>query len=272
MPFTGSHPAAVLPFLRTGLPASALVAGSLAPDLPLYLPGGPDWPTHGLLAVFTLDVVLGAALWTVWHGLLARPALAAAPAGLRRRVSAPPGLRGRLRSPRAAGSVLAGLAVGAATHVGWDQFTHWWGWGTRHVPALSAPVGSALGEDWYGYDVAQHASTVLGAAVLAGWLVAWWRRTPSRPGDLRDTAWAVWAGLLALGAVAGVTAATGAPDLLQAGFLGATAGGAAMAVAAGLGAVAWHAARHRRSRVPLRSPRGPDPARPARRRPGGPPR
>ena len=39
MPFTGSHPAAVLPLLRTPLPASALVAGSVAPDIPFYLPG-----------------------------------------------------------------------------------------------------------------------------------------------------------------------------------------------------------------------------------------
>ena len=37
MPFTGSHPAAVLPLLRTSLPGSALVAGSLAPDVPFYL-------------------------------------------------------------------------------------------------------------------------------------------------------------------------------------------------------------------------------------------
>ncbi len=246
MPFTGSHPAAVLPFLRTGLPASALVAGSLAPDLPFYLPGRPDWPTHGPLAVVTLDVVLGAALWVLWHGLLAGPALAAAPAGLRRRVSAPAGLRVRLRSPGAGARVVAALAVGAATHVGWDQFTHWWGWGTRHVPALTAPVGSALGEDWYGYDVAQHASTVLGAAALAAWLVLWWRRTPSRPGDLRATAWAVWAGLLALGAAVGVAAAVRAPDVLRAGFAGATAGGAAMAVAAVLAAAAWHVAQRRR--------------------------
>ena len=36
MPFTGSHPAAVLPLLRTSLPASALVAGSLAPDVPFH--------------------------------------------------------------------------------------------------------------------------------------------------------------------------------------------------------------------------------------------
>ncbi|MGY1830793.1 DUF4184 family protein [Geodermatophilus sp. SYSU D01180] len=243
MPFTGSHPAAVLPLLRTGLPASALVAGSLAPDLPYYLPGRPDWPTHAPLAVVTLDVVLGGLLWASWHGLLAAPALAAAPAGLRRRVHRPPGLRDRAGSPRAVAGVLAALAAGAATHVGWDQFTHWWGWGTRHVGALAAPVGHLAGEDWYGYDVAQHASTLLGAAALAVWLVRWWRRTPSRPGDLRDTAWVVWAGLLALGAAAGVAAALRAPDVLRAGFLGVTVGGGVMVAAAVLGAGAWHVAR-----------------------------
>jgi uncharacterized protein DUF4184 len=243
VPFTGSHPAAVLPFLRTGLPASALVAGSLAPDLPFYLPGRPDWPTHGALGIVTVDVVLGAAAWALWHGLLAAPARAAAPAGLRRRVRPPAGLRARLSSVRAVAGVLTALAVGAATHVGWDQFTHWWGWGTRHVPALTAPVGSALGEDWYGYDVAQHASTLAGAVVLAGWLLRWWRRTPSRTDDLHGTAWVVWGGLLALGAVVGVAAALRAPGLLEAGFAGATAGGAVMAVAAGLAAVAWHARR-----------------------------
>ena len=105
-------------------------------------------------------------------------------------------------------------------------------------------MGSAPGEDWYGYDVAQHASTLVGAVVLAGWLARWWRRTPSRPDDLRGTAWAVWGGLLALGAAAGLTAALRVPGPLQAGFDGATAGGAAMAAAAGLAAAVWHA-RHR---------------------------
>lgn len=46
MPFTGSHPAAVLPFLRTPLPASALVVGSIAPDVPFSLPVTPPWETH----------------------------------------------------------------------------------------------------------------------------------------------------------------------------------------------------------------------------------
>ncbi|SFP00961.1 protein of unknown function [Geodermatophilus dictyosporus] len=247
MPFTGSHPAAVLPFLRTGLPASALVAGSLAPDLPLYLPGMPEWPTHGALAVVTLDVVLGGVLWALWHGLLAAPALAAAPAGLRRRVTARVGLRPRLGSVRAVAALVAALALGAATHVGWDQFTHWWGWGTRRLPLLRAPVGHLAGEDWYGYDIAQHASTVLGAVVVAGWLAVWWRRTPAGPGDLRDTAWPVWAGLLGLGALAGGAAAVRAPDVLRAGVAGATTGGAVMALAAGLAAATWHVRNRLRS-------------------------
>ena len=51
MPFTGSHPAVVLPLLRTPLPASALVLGSTAPDLPHFLPGPFPWPTHSALAV-----------------------------------------------------------------------------------------------------------------------------------------------------------------------------------------------------------------------------
>ena len=59
MPFTPSHAAAVLPFLRTPLPASALVAGSVAPDLPYYLPGDLSWETHSALAVVTTDLLLG---------------------------------------------------------------------------------------------------------------------------------------------------------------------------------------------------------------------
>jgi hypothetical protein len=70
LPFTGSHPAAVLPLLRTPLPASALVIGSLTPDLPYYVPirlAGfyPPvtlrGPTHTLWGVLTLDVVIGGA-------------------------------------------------------------------------------------------------------------------------------------------------------------------------------------------------------------------
>lgn len=53
MPLTGSHPAAVLPLLRTPLPASALVDGSIAPDVP-SLPVELLRPTRTALAVVGL--------------------------------------------------------------------------------------------------------------------------------------------------------------------------------------------------------------------------
>ncbi|MFJ2778051.1 MULTISPECIES: DUF4184 family protein [unclassified Kitasatospora] len=69
MPFTLSHPAAVLPLLRVAgergpLVASALVAGSMAPDVPFFaeslFPGvyGRGRLTHRWWAVPTVDVAI----------------------------------------------------------------------------------------------------------------------------------------------------------------------------------------------------------------------
>jgi hypothetical protein len=240
VPFTPTHAAAVLPFLRSPLPASALVIGSITPDLPFYLPVGFPWRTHTALAVVTTDLVLGMAAWAAWHGLLAEPALAAAPAGLRGRVPGPaPGLAARLASaPRVAWTLLA-LVVGAATHVVWDEFTHPRRWGPERVTALAETWGPLPGYRWL-----QYATSVLGGVVLLVWLVRWWRRTPVRPGvPLPGVRWA-WLLLGVVGTAVAVVAAVAAPDLGAAIFAGATwGGGAALVVAAAL-AGTWHV-RHR---------------------------
>ena len=88
MPFTGSHPAAVIPLLGTGLPASALVIGSMSPDIPYYFPfSTASWPTHSWLGMFTIDPLIGLAAWLLWHGLLSAPALAYAPPDVRCRLT-----------------------------------------------------------------------------------------------------------------------------------------------------------------------------------------
>ncbi|HEX2199303.1 MAG TPA: DUF4184 family protein, partial [Burkholderiales bacterium] len=65
-------------------------------------------------------------------------------------------------------AVLASLGAGAATHLAWDALTH-----ERFVV--------------HGFQLLQHASTVLGSAILFAWLARWWRRTPPRelPARLR---------------------------------------------------------------------------------------
>jgi hypothetical protein len=242
VPFTPSHAAAVLPFLRTPLPASALVIGSVAPDLPYYLPVELPWDTHTAAAVVTVDLLLGGLAWVVWHGLLAEPALAWAPGALRARLhDVPLGLAARVRSVRGILLTALALAVGAATHVLWDEFTHAGRWGTANLPALARDWGPLPGYRWL-----QYASGLLGAAVLLGWLLRWWRRAPQAPLPTPPAAWPAWAAIAGAGLLAGVAAALAAPDVRKAAWLGATWGGGAALAAAVLLAAVWQVRRRRR--------------------------
>ncbi|WP_280665032.1 MULTISPECIES: DUF4184 family protein [unclassified Kitasatospora] len=180
MPFTFSHPAAVLPLLRGvrgrgPLIASALVAGSMAPDLPYFaeswLPGvyGQGALTHRWWAVATVDVALAGALLAGWHGVLRAPLLAALPEPWGAAADAATARRGQRRGRRpgqwpgggeAAAFVLS-AAVGAATHVGWDAFTHQGRAGVRLLPALNREVaGVPL------YAVLQYGTSAAALAVL----------------------------------------------------------------------------------------------------------
>jgi hypothetical protein len=246
VPFTGSHPAAVLPFLRSPLPPSALVIGSLAPDLPYYLPLPQWYATHTALAVGTSDLLLGLLAWAIWQGLLAGPALATAPAPLRARLARfRPGLRDRLATGRQLLLLVAALVLGAATHVLWDEFTHPRRWGPEHLPALAANWGPLPGHRWL-----QYASSVVGVAVLLVWSIRWWRRTPPAPVEPhRATRW-VWPLLAAVGLVAGTAAALHAASLDDAVFPGARWAGGAVLVAGVLLAAGWHVTARSRSGEP----------------------
>jgi hypothetical protein len=260
----------VLPLLRTGLPASALVIGSMAPDLPYFVPvtvGGYSLPadlgttTHAGWAVVSLDVLIGALAWLLWHTLLAAPGYALAPESFRARLATAgvrPGTVDRISSPARVVAVLVGLAAGSATHVGWDEFTHPGRWGARHVGLLAGSWHGLEGHRW-----AQYASGVFGAAVLLAWLWRWWRRTEPAPvASFRAAPWSGpadavgspprpgtgWAASIVIGsgAVTGCWAAFTAADLRAGLFFGATRGGAGAMIAALLLALGWHASARRR--------------------------
>lgn len=240
MPFTPSHAAAVLPFLRTPLPASALIAGSVAPDLPFYLPFELPWPTHTAGAVVTTDVLIGLAAWALWHGLLSAPAVRAAPAALRARLTGiPVGLRTRSSSATRVAWTLLALAVGAGTHVLWDEFTHPRRWGPETFPVLAGQWGALPGYRWL-----QYGTSVLGGLVLLGWVLRWWLRTPARGSVPRGRRWP-WVLLGTVGAAVGTAAALPAGDLGEAIYDAATWGGGTALALAVLLAAAWQV-RHRR--------------------------
>lgn len=243
MPFTGSHPAAVLPLLRTPLPASALVAGSIAPDIPFYLPLELPWATHTAVAVVTVDVLLGGLAWALWHALLAPAAASASPTGLRGRISGVPlGLRRRLRSVRAGGLVLLALVCGAGIHVLVDEFTHPGRWGATHLPVLAEAWGPLPGVRWLDYALG-----VVGGVVLLAWLARWWQRTRAVPAPARPRWWLPWAAVVVAGLGGGLSAVEGAPDPRSAAVAAAfRGGGVVLATAVVLALAAVLSARVRR--------------------------
>jgi Domain of unknown function (DUF4184) len=170
MPFTGSHVAAVLPFLRWGLPPSALVIGSMAPDAPYYLPVPVDGGgSHTLPGVVGADLLLGLAVFVVWHSLVGPAVAALAPPAVRRRLTGfAPGLR---VAPRYLVAVVVALLLGSLTHVVWDSFTHVHGWVTERVPLLRADLGPLPVYRW-----AQYLSGIVGGLAIAGWSARRWRR------------------------------------------------------------------------------------------------
>lgn len=193
MPFTPSHVAAVLPFVRTPLFPAALVIGSMAPDLLYYVPiRVPRDLAHSPVGIFTVDLAFGIAVFVLWQLVFRQPVVDFMPPWLRSRLAAMPwsGLRpAGMGWARWAMILVVSLLLGSITHVVWDAFTHE-GWLVSQLPWLQAPIGPLPAFRW-----AQHASSLAGALLIAGWVLAWARRTrptsaPGRAGTpLRATAW-----------------------------------------------------------------------------------
>ncbi|MEU4700019.1 DUF4184 family protein [Nonomuraea dietziae] len=162
MPFTLSHVAAVVPLRRlTWLDPWALAIGAMVPDLPIFLPFLPDYAHwHSPIGVVTIDLFSALVLLAAFHLIFRLPLVALLPEHLAGRAAT------LTPSPRIL-PVVAGAAVGAATHVLWDSFTHSyasgvWGWSWLDHEVLGViPV----------FRVLQYTSSVLGLAFVAWW--AW---------------------------------------------------------------------------------------------------
>lgn len=244
MPFTPAHPACVLPLRRLGLPMSALVVGSMAPDAPMFWGWVvPDVPwavyahTHSWLGLFTTNLVVGVVAWALWEFVLRAALFDGLPSWLRERstpLAAP--------APRGLGLLWAvplGVLVGAATHVGLDEFSHRGRWAAAHVAWFRETHAGLVGTSWV-----QYGAGVLGLAVLAIVLVRGvWRATPrARPRTAPRLAALTWQAPLAVGlltAAASMAAWASGTPLARLAYGAVTTGGALMVLAALAFAVVW---------------------------------
>ena len=185
MPFTLAHPAAAVPLARLLRPyavLSALVVGSMTPDLIMFVPLGiTRQQSHSLGAVLWFCLPVGLVLLVLFHALVKRPVLLLLPDAAGRRL-APYGRRHGVIGHCNLASVAVCLMLGALTHIAWDSFTHRSGWVVQALPWLDTIVCHLPGYSVRVYKILQHGSTALGTVLLAYWIVRWWCRESSADG------------------------------------------------------------------------------------------
>jgi hypothetical protein len=177
MPFTSAHPAAVLPLLRLrwhGISASALIAGSVAPDmeylLRMKLTGG--WG-HTVTGAVFFSLPIAITMVMVFH-LLKKPMIGALPHYFQRRLQ--PLIRFSFFSyfQQHPFACILCVITGITTHLIWDGFTHANTIFEKNIPFLSSVIHIPYMPSWPVFRYLQHLSTAAGTLYVV-WV---FRRQP----------------------------------------------------------------------------------------------
>lgn len=177
MPFTLSHPAAVIPLRRWNLIFSALVAGSMAPDYSYYLPLMPGKSfTHSIPGIFLFCLPLGFFVLVLFHKVLKMPLLSLLPGNHRLRLLNYATGFTFLPFKRLL-YILISIVIGVITHLLWDAFTHVYGFGVELFPVFLQPLFYIGTRPIAIYTALQHLSTAIGLAIIFIWYWRWYRMT-----------------------------------------------------------------------------------------------
>ena len=181
MPFTLSHAASALPFRKLKPVWPALVIGTFAPDLQYFIwISDEDRSGHHFPGIVLLAIPLALLLLWLFERCVKGPAIELLPDNLQRRLQdkiQPLSFWGRRRFA----SIVIWIAVGIATHVLWDSFTHFSSWIGERWSFLHQTVQLPFHHHPMVYKILQHGSTVFGILILATWIAAWYRRTSPVP-------------------------------------------------------------------------------------------
>lgn len=182
MPYPIAHPAAVIalhPLLGAHGVASALVIGSIVPDLWPLIPGLERPQSHSLGAILWFCLPLGVVLYLAYHLIIKRPLFDLLPDWAAARLG---GLMEPGRSlPRQGWAAISlSLALGALTHVAWDALTHADGAVVEAFPIFKTMLLDGGRYRLALYQVLQHGSTLLGALFVLWWCWRWMQRAPRR--------------------------------------------------------------------------------------------
>jgi hypothetical protein len=179
MPYTLSHPLAVVP-LRRWCPArfnlAALVIGSMSPDFGYFV----DLPAayaHTIQGMFVICLPTSFLVLSLFY-LLRWPVCFILPQP-HRAALAPLAFKMPTLTFRGLAIAAISVLVGALTHIVWDSFTHDYGWPVQQFEILRAPLFQIQGRVVRTYDVLQILSSLVGGAGLMLLYFLWLRRQPN---------------------------------------------------------------------------------------------
>lgn len=170
MPFTFSHPAIILPFVRVRsafISISCLVAGSITPDFEYFLTMKATGRfSHTLPGAFVFCLPVALFSVYIFHAIVKKPLINNLPIYFQNRLNDLHDFDFLENFKQHTTGYLVCLLVGIFSHIAWDSFTHVNAYFVDRFSELSKPLDSVLLPPWPLYRFFQHGSTVIGALVI----------------------------------------------------------------------------------------------------------
>ncbi|MFI2741639.1 DUF4184 family protein [Zhouia sp. PK063] len=170
MPFTFSHPAIVLPFLKFSkkwFSATGLIIGSMVPDFEYFIRMKVfSIYSHTLLGIFWFDIPLAVLLYIIFYQIVCTPLVYNLPYFLRSRSNALLSFDWKNYMTTYWPAVLISMLIGTASHLLWDSFTHAHGYFVMRFSILTHSV-TLFHHHFPLYKLLQHGSSLCGIIVIA---------------------------------------------------------------------------------------------------------
>jgi hypothetical protein len=159
MPFTFSHAAVVLPFLKNKrVSATGLLIGTFAPDLEFFFRMRMQSEiSHKFSGVFLIDLPLSILVVLLFHQIIKKPLLTNLPLFFQQRLKTLKQSDWLSYFNKNKTTVFFSFFVGVLTHLIWDSMTHWDGYLVLRSTFLNQKISHVAC-----YDILQYLSSLIG--------------------------------------------------------------------------------------------------------------
>lgn len=179
MPFTFSHPAAVIPFAKRKLILSAAIIGSMAPDFEYFLKlSTRSHYGHSFPGIFFFSLPVGLFVLWLYQSYIKKPVIALMPSGFQQRMA---NCTGRFEFFPVSRFIiiLLSLFIGVLSHVGWDSLTHLDGFVVKHIDIFQENI-KIMNFNYPIYRMLQQVSSIIGGLIIIFLVAQWYKKTPAK--------------------------------------------------------------------------------------------